>query len=602
MIRFFLFYILVVFSALLNAQDMTSITSFSQAKKLLSNATSPPDFQQAKPVTLPDHWQHQSDEFYGSAWYQISFPLQHKTAEQWAIYLPDINMNAEIWLNNTRLGSGGRMQAPLSRYWHSPMIFSFSPSELKAKNRLQIRVVAYANEFGKLGKIHIGSRDRVNALYEKHFFSTVTIHIISGALAGVYALFMGVVWWKRRDPVFFWGALVCAAWSISSMNIYIINPPVAELIWEKIMLTSMGWIPLLFFFFILRLDDIPYKKYPDQVALFIATLLNAALILSPASMLFSISRLWHIYAMAFGLAGVAFLFYSWIKYRQQKQLIMLIAFALIASCGLHDLLAQNQLLEHSETLWLDYSVPIILLLIGYLMISRFLSALSSYERLNNELGMRVQQAQNKIETDYEKILGLEIEQAENNERERIYRNMHDDMGAKLLSMIYQSEPGEMNTLARSAMNDLRAIVSKTQGNKYQLKDTLEKWQHISHKRCKEAGFNCHWSQNKIPDDIILKDTSDKNLQRIQTEAITNAIKHSHGKNIFINIRYRLNCLYTQVTDDGDSSQNTHWIEGRGMNSMRYRIKKLGGNIRWKVTPNTKTRISWLIPLDKNQEQ
>ena len=43
------------------------------------------------------------------------------------------------------------------------------------------------------------------------------------------------------------------------------------------------------------------------------------------------------------------------------------------------------------------------------------------------------------ESDYEKILLLETEQASNHERERIYRNLHDDMGSKLLSLVYETE-------------------------------------------------------------------------------------------------------------------------------------------------------------------
>jgi len=48
------------------------------------------------------------------------------------------------------------------------------------------------------------------------------------------------------------------------------------------------------------------------------------------------------------------------------------------------------------------------------------------------------------------------QQGMNDERQRITSDIHDDLGAKLLSLVYKSESKEQRTLARQAINDLRA--------------------------------------------------------------------------------------------------------------------------------------------------
>ena len=595
--RLWLCLLLLVNAVLASAADSTVI-SLTNARKVVSNTELPPDFSQSETIALPDDWEHDQHGFYGSVWYQLRFPYKQTRHRQMAIYLSDINMNAELWLNGVLLGSGGSMYDPLSRYWHAPLMLVFSSTDLREMNDLRIHVVAYANEFGHLGVVKTGPLEAVAKQYNKDYFTKVTIHVFSGALSALYAFFMMLVWWKRKDPVFFWGALVCAFWSFSSINLYATNIPVADLLWEKIIQTSIGWIPILFFFFILRLEAVAYRRNRDGMIIVSSFIFSMLVLLSPEKQLFLISNIWHLYAMLFGVVGVVYIFYCWLRYRRYTQFLMLIAFVLIAICGVHDIFVQNQLLQNDKTLWLDYSIPVILFLIGYLIVSRFLMAVETSERLNAELESRVQRAQEKIESTYKKILLLETEQASNRERERIYRDMHDDMGAKLLSLVYKAESEEMSALARSAINDLRAIVSRKPGQKHRLSDVLEKWQQSCRRRSTEAGFQLYWKQNPVPDSVVLNSEYERHLQRIQSEVLTNIIKHSKGNRISVTVMYRFNCLYCSVQENGDYSRLQDWQEGRGISNIRHRVAQMSGRVHWWVKSVSAGGVSWLIPLSE----
>jgi len=275
---------------------------------------------------------------------------------------------------------------------------------------------------------------------------------------------------------------------------------------------------------------------------------------------------------------------------------MVVAFTLIAISGIHDILVQNKVVESGKTFWLDYSVPIILLMIGYLMVTRFLAAVKQAEKLNQELENRVAKAQQKIAHDYEKILQLETEQASNHERERIYRNLHDDMGSKLLSLVYKADNKEVGDLAREAMNDLRSIVSKKPKNKHLLTETLEKWHKETLTRCLDAHFKCEWNQQGMEKQCLLNTEHYQNMQSLQSEAISNIIKHSTGNCISISVKFRFNCLQIKIFDDGDYADLAHWKEGRGISSMQFRVKQMLGKIRWKALNNKGGEVRWIIPL------
>ena len=570
---------------------------------LVGKYTTPPDFSMADECSLPHLWGHDPGGFYGSVWYRLILPARPKQPQQWAVLIEDINMNAELWLGDgkgkrIRIGSGGSIQKPVSRYWHAPLMLPVSYSDLKHAEFLYIRVVAYANEFGKLGKLVIGPYDVVDKQYQLRYFSITNVHIISASLGSVYALLMLVVWKRRRDPVFFWGALVCLAWAASSLNLFLVNPPVSELVWEKLMQMSMGWIPLFFYFFILRIDNVPWRKRHDIPVLTIALLINLVLLVADQRQLFAVSRVWHMYALLLGLWAIVLLFLSWRKRQRKHQLIIIVMLSVIAVAGIHDFYVQNLSDNRTEQYWLDYSMIVLLIMIGLLMVLRFLDAVRTTEKLNRDLEGRVREAQERVERYYETILMLEKESAVQAERERIYRDMHDDMGGKLLSMVYQAKNDEMRRLARAAMDDLRAIVSRKRVKPGSLRVLFDSWYRETKKRCRLAGIECGWSQTISFADTAFRPEAGVHLERVFNEAITNAIKHGSGNRLGIVVARRMGYLYVKVVSGGNFENIAQWSEGRGLSSMRYRIAKLGGTIHWRALLQG-GYVSFVVPIRGN---
>jgi hypothetical protein len=123
-----------------------------RAQLALSGAPEPPPAGDPawEPVSLPDRWRERRPDAGGFAWYRLEVPGPVAPGTPWAVYLPQVNMNAAAWVNGAPVGSGGRFSEPVARNFNRPLYFAF-PSELldRPTNAIEIRLFAYAYLFGE---------------------------------------------------------------------------------------------------------------------------------------------------------------------------------------------------------------------------------------------------------------------------------------------------------------------------------------------------------------------------------------------------------------------------------------------------------------------
>ena len=77
------------------------------------------------PVTLPDRWRWQRPSLEGPGWYRFTFLMEAPPSGLWSIYIPDVNMNAAVYLNGALVGVEGAMDGALGNNWNRPLLFSF---------------------------------------------------------------------------------------------------------------------------------------------------------------------------------------------------------------------------------------------------------------------------------------------------------------------------------------------------------------------------------------------------------------------------------------------------------------------------------------------
>ena len=84
----------------------------------------------------------------------------------------------------------------------------------------------------------------------------------------------------------------------------------------------------------------------------------------------------------------------------------------------------------------------------------------------------VREATAEIERNFRQLSELRVEQVTERERKRIAADLHDDLGAKLLTIVHTSESERISTLAREALEEMRLSVRGLTGKPVRLADAL----------------------------------------------------------------------------------------------------------------------------------
>ncbi len=184
------------------------------------------------------------------------------------------------------------------------------------------------------------------------------------------------------------------------------------------------------------------------------------------------------------------------------------------------------------------------------------------------------------------------------ERRSIGRDLHDDLGQYLVALGFAAEALKKEleketstgaTAAAQIANQLNQAVIRTRNiargispvdeNEWGLELALEQ---LAGSASRLPGISCSFVHGG---DVAIRDnTRAMHLYRIAQEALNNAMKHGHAKNIVIALEADDSGLSLRISDDGAgfdpaASENA----GMGLNTMRYRARMIGGALE--ILPN-----------------
>ncbi|MCR4302805.1 MAG: hypothetical protein NUV63_01075 [Gallionella sp.] len=184
------------------------------------------------------------------------------------------------------------------------------------------------------------------------------------------------------------------------------------------------------------------------------------------------------------------------------------------------------------------------------------------------------------------------------ERERIAKDLHDDIGAKLLTLIHRSESARSTELLRGVMQDLRSLAASLDRQPAPLADALGDWRAEIENRCDAAGVTLVWQDN-LPDSTrIISPQQRLSLERVLREATTNALKHAQPGRIAVSVAEEGGELLLLVQDDGNTSSTIAPSAGRGVRNMVSRMSEAGGTVAFKPAVPRGSRVEIRLPLSK----
>lgn len=592
------------------------VTRLDRAEFRLDPAATPPaDGVAVDSVRLPDIWPMARYAHGDNGWYRFTLTRARLPTATWGVYIPRLTMNAAVYLNGESLGDGGGFIDPLSRNWARPLYFQVPDHVWRVgANRLDIRLRSNPGS-GLLGMVMIGPQAVLEPRYEWVYFFQTQLS------AGLFVVTLGVafftfsLWLKRRnDAQYLWFAVSAFAWAILSLNSFIRVIPVSSFAWDWLMFSSIGWWTTALAIFVHR--HIDYRHSVIERALIAYPVIGMLLYAVSGRYLYLVTAVWMLGSILIGSYTV------WRLARYRRELLAMppqahigraaglrvsprevgllaLGIASVLLVGVQDWLVQSGFIgadrEYGHHL-IIYSAPLLILFVAWHLNQRFITALSESEQLNAELEARVAASRRELEDNYRKLHALDQERAVAGERERIYRDLHDDVGAKLLSLVYRADGAANADLARSALQDLRDVVSHTQHAQLELDEALADWRSECDQRLSAAHIQLDWRQMDALPQRMLTQQQVMNLGRILREAVTNAIHHAKPRHVVVNIDYVLSQLVIEVRDDGVGRGQGEWRPGRGLRNMELRAGELGGTVRWHEVEPQGCSVQCRIPL------
>ncbi len=187
------------------------------------------------------------------------------------------------------------------------------------------------------------------------------------------------------------------------------------------------------------------------------------------------------------------------------------------------------------------------------------------------------------------------------ERRRMARDLHDDVGARLLTGLHTADERTRPTL-QAALSDIRAIVSGLAGEEAELERVLAQMRHEAARRLEAAGieFDCPLPENDVPL-IRLDYRVHKAITSAVREIVSNVIRHAEARTLSMNAELADDTLTLHFVDDGkgiSAAVLAGESAGYGLKSLRQRIADLGGTLT--IGNGQGTTIVLRLPLSLGQ--
>jgi len=184
------------------------------------------------------------------------------------------------------------------------------------------------------------------------------------------------------------------------------------------------------------------------------------------------------------------------------------------------------------------------------------------------------------------------------EQERIMRDLHDDVGGRLLSIVHAAPTPKLADLGRDALKSLRDIIySLSPDEQITLDEALGKWRYECRRRCEQAGVRLEWTASVSGPPRLLSPRQWVNLSRVLHEAVSNAFAHAEPSRLCVDWRLEGGELAGCIRNDGRMPGAAEGRRGKGLRNMEQRMREIGGScLHSPAAPGRDYEIRFRVPL------
>ena len=172
-----------------------------------------------------------------------------------------------------------------------------------------------------------------------------------------------------------------------------------------------------------------------------------------------------------------------------------------------------------------------------------------------------------------------VERGRAEERQRLAQDLHDDIGARLLTLMYQAPTPELEDYIRHTLQDLKTLTRGLAVAEHRLGAAAAEWKRDLAQRLAAARAQLGWSC-EVDEALVLSVGQWSALTRVLRELVSNALFHGRATRVDVALELRGRALAITVADDGVGRHPEAWAHGLGLGGVRKRVKQLGGRVAW----------------------
>ena len=190
-----------------------------------------------------------------------------------------------------------------------------------------------------------------------------------------------------------------------------------------------------------------------------------------------------------------------------------------------------------------------------------------------------------------KLRQMEVQQTLQLERERISRDLHDNIGAfttvliasvegldhKASSLSFRQSVQSVSENAKNIMTSLKETIWILDNDAITVTDLVDRFKLYANKTGRNFSDVRIRFEETLINNPVLSPSESLNLFRIMQEVLQNAFKHAHAKTITIFVRTD-DTTHISIKDDGAGFDTSNHTPGNGLFNIKHRAKEAGYNV------------------------
>jgi len=567
-------------------------------------ATPPPPDTDWQTLTLPyntrdnqtgNHAQGQDSAY---VWFRFTL-ARPESAQRQSLYFWRFNMALAVFLNGAEIGSTSVREGRTTMSWNHPLLVEIQQPVWQPGNNEVLVRLSRGVWGGSFAPVLFGDAATLGDMQAQRMFRQVEINEILLAF-GLGLGFVSFVLWliRRHDTVYLWFSGMSLSWSMVTLHMVALHIPIPYQYWLALIHTAIDLSIFCMYGFIGRLVDGVLKPSRERLVLVWAILAAGTHFLVPSAYFWGTAYSMHL----LGTAALALIVLrvAVIALRERRLQAIIVSTAillqiLLFSHNVYLMFFTSSARWEGNMFYAHFGIPMLFLIFVGTLLLRFTSALSMAETLNRDLESKVESSRQVIERSFAERRALEIRQAAEQERLKIYRDLHDDVGSRLLSIVHADRDSKLGQMARAALESLRQAVSRANTPDQSLTGFLSDIQEETELRLRGSGHEVSWQQAEQVPDLIIPSAIAFNLNRILKELVSNIIRHAAAEHVRVRVEF-LPTQWNILIEDNGRGFERRAVQGNGLHNIESRAAEIGASVLWQGQLKRGTRCLVSLPF------